>query len=82
MHASTTIELNPQFLACAMPHAKSWCLFVCRLCTMQGKEGLGVQPQPLLVVAGLMLATAQAQVQFLFEPLVSKYWSTSSEGLG
>ena len=39
MHASTTIELNPQVIAFAMLHAKSWCLFVCRLRTMPGKEG-------------------------------------------
>ena len=29
------------FLACAMLHAKSWCLFVCRLCTLPGKDGPG-----------------------------------------
>ena len=49
------------------------------------RKGRGVQPQPLLVVAGLMLAVAQARVHILFEPLVfffSKSWSTGSEGLG
>ena len=44
---------------CFMP--KSWCLFVCRLCTLPGKERAGVHnPNPILVVAGLMLAAAQA----------------------
>ena len=58
MHASTAIEINPQVFACATLHATSWCLFVCRLYTRPGTKGRGVQPQPLLVVAGLMLATA------------------------
>ena len=47
-HALTTIEFNPQFLACATLHAKSWCLFVCRLCALPGKEGPGcTTPTPL-----------------------------------
>ena len=41
MRASTTIELNPQDIAWATLHAKTWCLFVCRLCTLPGKEGPG-----------------------------------------
>jgi len=57
MHASTAIELNQPFLACATLHAKSWCLFVCRLCTLPGKYGPGCTTPTLLVVAGLMLAT-------------------------
>ena len=38
----------------------------------RAKKGRGVQPHPLLVVAGLMLAETQARVQFLFAPLVFK----------
>ncbi len=60
MHASTAIKLNPQILACATLHAKSWrgaCLSAaCARC--RARKGRGVQPQPLLVVAGLMLAAA------------------------
>ena len=61
MHASTTIELDRQLLACATLHAKSWCLFVCHLYTLPGKEGPG-STTPALPgsgsASGLMLATA------------------------
>ena len=61
MHASTAIELNPQVFACATLHAKSWCLFVCHLYTLPGKEGPG-STTPALPgcgsASGLMLATA------------------------
>ena len=65
---------------CLMPSlgarlSAAWAQFLAR-------KGRGAQPQPLLVVAGLMLATTQSQVQNLFEPLVSISWSTGSEGLG
>ena len=61
MHASTAIELNPQVFACATLYAKSWCLFVCHLHTMQGKEGPGSTTPALLgcgSASGLMIATA------------------------
>ena len=60
MHASTAIELNPQVFACATLHAKSWCLFVCHLYTMPGKEGPGSTTPGLHgcgSASGLMLAT-------------------------
>ena len=60
------------FLACAMPHAKSWCFLFGACAHCRARKGRGVHPQPLLVVAGLMLAVAQARVQILFEPLVFK----------
>ena len=82
MHASTTIELNPQFLACAMPHARSWCLFVCRLCTLPGKEGPG-STTPVPPGCGQLNASrGVARVQILFEPRASKSCLTSSERLG
>ena len=65
---------------CLMPSLGACLSAACAQCW--ARKGQGVQPKPLLVVAGLMLATAQAQVQILVEPLVSKYWSTGSEGLG
>ena len=61
MHASTAIELNPKVFACATLHAKSWCLFVCHLYTLPGKERPG-STTPALAgcgsASGLMLATA------------------------
>ena len=49
MHASTALALNPHVFACAARHAKSWCLFVCRLYTLPGKEGPG---NPTVFVLG------------------------------
>ena len=60
MHASTTIELNPQFLACAMLHASRGACLSAACARCRARKGRGVQPQPLLVVAGFMLAAAQA----------------------
>ena len=82
MHASTAIELNPQFIACATLHAKSWCLFVCRLCTLPGKEGRGCTTPAPPGCGRLNPSHGLARVQQLCEPLVSKSWSTGSEGLG
>ena len=65
---------------CFVPSRGACLSAACARC--RAREGRGVQPQPLMVVAGLMLATAQARVQDLFEPLVSTSWSTGSEGLG
>ena len=82
MHASTTIEINPQVLACAMLYAKSWCLFVCRLCTLPGKEGPGCTTPAPLGCGRLDASRGPSRVQSLCEPLVATYWSTGSEGLG
>ena len=74
MHASTAIELNPQVFACATLHAKSWCLFVCHLYTLPGKEGPGeYNPSPSWLWQCLRLNASHnlARVQKLFEPLVS-----------
>jgi len=73
MHASTAIELNPQVFACATLHAKSWCLFVCHLYTLPGKEGPGSTTPALLgcgSASGLLLATAWPGPNSCFEPLV------------
>ena len=49
MHVSMTIELNPQFLACATLHAKLCCLLILAACACcQARKGRGVQPPPLL----------------------------------
>ena len=78
MHASTAIELNPHVIACATLHAKSWCLFVCHLYTLPGKEGPG-STTPAPPGSGRLNAShSLARVQILFEPLVSKSWSTGS----
>ena len=82
MHASTTVELHPLFLARAMLHAKYWWVFVCRLCTLPGKEGPGCTTPAAPGCGRLNVSHSLARVQNLFEPLVSKYWSTGSEGLG
>ena len=61
---------NFMHVQCLMPSIGACLSAACAQC--RARKGQGVQPQPLLVVAGLMLTTAQAQVQILFEPLVFK----------
>ena len=71
MHASTTIELNLQFIACATLHAKSWCLSVCRLYTLPGKEWPGSTTPAPPGCGRLNASRSLARVKNLFEPLVS-----------
>ena len=59
MHVSITIELSPQFLACAMLHAKLCCLFYVWPpvhAARQGRAGV-YNPSPSWL-PGLMLAAA------------------------
>ena len=56
---------------CYMPSRGACLSAACARC--RARNGRGVQPQPLLVVAGLMLASrGPGRVQHLFERLVFK----------